>query len=282
MQIGVDTYSYHRFLGEVYPTQEAPQKPISYQDVLKHVSGLGIDGISLETCFLGAEDENSLKRLKERIDQQNLEVVVAWGHPLGLQGGKSQEAVNDMVSHYQTCRLLGADVMRIVGSNRRLMTEPKARQLERLIHVLKDPVKKAEDEGIQLAIENHLDFTAEDILELLANIGSKNLGVTYDTGNALRLGEHPVKAAEKLAKYAYATHIKDVAPVYGGDPAEWAFFASVPLGKGIIDISKVIRTMKSAGYRGMFTIEIDYLNPAYSDEFGAIEESVQFLKQLDM
>jgi sugar phosphate isomerase/epimerase len=280
MKIGIDTYSYHRFLGEKYPNQEMPEKQLRYPDVLDHVSGLQIDGISIETCFLKSEDKTDLKAMRERLEYENLEVVVAWGHPLGLQGGKSQEAVNDMVSHYTTCRLLGANVMRIVGSNRRLMTEPKERQLERLKHVLKDPVKRAEDEGLKLALENHLDFTADDILELLAHIDSKSLGVTYDTGNALRLGEHPVRAAERLAPYSYATHIKDVAPVYAGDPAEWAFFASVPLGKGIIDIEAVISTMTDAGYAGMFTIEIDYLNPAYADEFAALEESVRFLKQL--
>jgi sugar phosphate isomerase/epimerase len=280
MKIGIDTYSYHRFLGEMYPTQETPEKQLRYPDVIDHVSGLKIDGISIETCFLKSKNAPYLKTLKERIDRENLEVVVAWGHPLGLQGGKSQDAVRDMISHYTTCRLLDANVMRIVGSNRRLMTEPKARQLERLMHVLKDPVKRAEDEGLKLALENHLDFTADDILELLTHIDSKSLGVTYDTGNALRLGEHPVRAAEKLAPYSYATHIKDVAPVYGGDPAEWAFFASVPLGKGIIDIEAVIRSMTEVGYKGMFTIEIDYLNPDYADEFTALEESVQFLKQL--
>lgn len=282
MKIGIDTYSYHRFLGEVYPTQEAPENTLGYQEILQHVSKLDIDGISIETCFLESLAEDYLKTLRENIEDQQLEVVVAWGHPLGLEGGKSQDAVEEMVSHYATCHLLGANVMRIVGSNRRLMTEPKEVQLKRLINVLQEPVKRAEDEGIILAIENHLDFTAEDILELLDKIGSKNLGVTYDTGNALRLGEHPVESAKKLAKHSYATHLKDVAPVYDGDPAAWAFFASVPFGKGIVNIPRVISTLKDGGYEGIFTIEIDYLNPAYPDEFTALEESVRFLKQLEL
>jgi sugar phosphate isomerase/epimerase len=282
MKIGIDTYSYHRFLGEVYPTQKAPEETFGYQEILQHVAKLGIDGISIETCFLESQAEAYLRQLREKLEDQQLEVVVAWGHPWGLEGGKSQDAVEEMVSHYATCHLLGTNVMRIVGSNRRLMTEAKETQLKRLIKVLRDPIKRAEDEGIILAIENHLDFTAEDILELLDKIDSKNLGVTYDTGNALRLGEHPVEAAQKLAQHCYATHLKDVAPIYDGDPTAWAFFASVPFGKGIVNIPRVINTLKDGGYEGIFTIEIDYLHPAYPDEFAALEESVRFLQQLDI
>ena len=37
-----------------------------------------------------------------------------------------------------------------------------------------------------------------------------------------------------MAKHIYATHTKDVAPLYGVSPKEWYFFACVPVGQGII------------------------------------------------
>ena len=36
-------------------------------------------------------------------------------------------------------------------------------------------------------MENHIDFTAREILQLIEDVGSTNFGVNFDTGNALRL-----------------------------------------------------------------------------------------------
>ena len=36
MKIGIDSYCYHRFFGEVYPDQEPAQKKMTMQDFLKN------------------------------------------------------------------------------------------------------------------------------------------------------------------------------------------------------------------------------------------------------
>jgi sugar phosphate isomerase/epimerase len=157
---------------------------------------------------------------------------------------------------------------------------PKDIQREQVTRRLKESVKLAEDCGVKLAIENHQDFLAEDIMMMLEEVDSPNLGVNYDTGNSLRLQEEPVKAATLLAPHIIATHIKDVNPVYGGDPQDWTFFASVPAGRGIVNLPGVIRAIESAGYNGFYAIELDYLHPDFNDEFNVAEESIQFLREL--
>ena len=42
MKIGIDTYSYHRFLGEVYPKQKAPEKALSYPEIVKLARGKSV------------------------------------------------------------------------------------------------------------------------------------------------------------------------------------------------------------------------------------------------
>ena len=281
MRVGIDTYSYHRFLGEVYPVQSAPVRTLSYNEVLKRAISPGIDGISIETCFLENPVEEHCRRLIDMARGNDLEIILAWGHPMGLHGGDSDDAQKDMEETIRLCKQMNVDIMRIVGSNRRLMAAvPKEVQRDKVTVRLKESVKLAEDSGVKLALENHQDFLAEDILTILGEVDSPYLGVNYDTGNSLRLQEDPVKAATLLAPHIIATHIKDVNAVYGGNPGDWTFFASVPAGRGIVNLPGVVNAINSAGYDGFFAIELDYLHPDYSNEFNVVEESIRFLKKM--
>ncbi len=280
MKIGIDSYCFHRYFGEVYGNQKDPGKRISYEDFLNRAIELGVDGVSLETCFFESRDDDYFKRLKEIIDRGNLECVVAWGHLDGLEGGKNLEAAKDMESHFRTCELLGASVMRMVGSSLSFRNEPHRPQMERIAKIMKESAKRAEDRGIKFAMENHFDFTADEMLEIFEDVGSDHFGMTYDTGNALRIADEPVKTAHKMAKHIFATHTKDVAPVYGADPQDWDYFASVPVGKGVINFPGLIKVLEDFGYDGLFAIEIDYLHPDYEDEDPALAESVEYLKQI--
>ncbi len=280
MKIGIDSYCFHRYFGEVYDNQQDPGKRITYEDFLNRAIELGVDGVSLETCFFESTEDSYFQKLREILDRGNLECVVAWGHLDGLEGGKNAAAVVDMESHYRTCEILGAKVMRMVGSSLSFRNEPHGPQMERIANLMRDPAKRAEDRGIQFAMENHFDFTADEMLEIFEDVGSDHFGMCYDTGNALRIGDHPVKTAEKMAKHIFATHTKDVAVVYGGDPADWDFFASVPVGKGVLDVPAIVKALESAGYDGLFAIELDYLDPKYGDEDSALAESVEYLKEV--
>jgi sugar phosphate isomerase/epimerase len=253
---------------------------MSYEVFLKRASALKVDGVSIETCFLQSADESYLKRIRELLDEGKLEPVVAWGHPNGFEGGKNPGVSKDLMRHLKTCELLGAKVMRIVGSSLFFRNEPRVPQIRKLSRLLKEPAMAAGERGVKLAMENHFDFTADEILEILGNVSSKHLGVTYDTGNALRIGDDPVKAAKKLGPHIFATHTKDVAPIYGGDPQDWFYFACVPVGMGVIDFPALVNALEEAGYEGLFAIEIDYPHPDYADEDVIVEKSVKYLKKL--
>jgi len=80
---------------------------------------------------------------------------------------------------------LGCKVMRIVGSSLRLRDQPHEPQLRQLAGMLREATKVAADQGIILAMENHIDFTAREILQLIEDVASANFGVNFDTGNAL-------------------------------------------------------------------------------------------------
>ena len=281
MKLAIDSYCYHRFFGEVYEgVQKEPQRKMSLEDFLKRAKELGANGVSLETCFIKSFEKDYLKKIRELLDKYNLEVVVAWGHPKGLEGGKNKEAVKEIIKNFETCKILGANVMRVVGSCLDFRNDPHLPQIRGIINLLREPVKIAENLGIKLAIENHFDFTTEEMLLIIESINSNYFGITFDTGNCLRIGDEPVKSAKLLIDYIFATHLKDVAPIYGGDPKEWYYYACTPIGKGVIDIPSIIKILADKNYDGLLTIEIDFLDPEYGDEDTALVSSMNFLKEI--
>ena len=117
MKVGIDSYCYHRFFGEVYPQQNPPSHKITVQDFIERAKALGVEGVSLESCFLPHNDSGSLQNIKEILDQCGLDRVYAWGHPDGLEGGTNQEAYREMIGSFEKADRIGAKVMRVVGSS---------------------------------------------------------------------------------------------------------------------------------------------------------------------
>ena len=279
MKIGIDSYSYHRLFGEIYPNQVDPGRRWEFERSIDETIRLGAEGISLETCFMPSFDADYLARIKDKLDAADLVRMVAWGHPDGLEGGAKPEAADEIVQHLDTARAVGAEVMRIVGSSLMFRDEPHGPQIERISAILKETVKRAEDAGVRLAIENHIDFTSDEILQILAAVDSRYLGVNFDSGNTLRVFEDPVEAARKLAPHTYATHMKDIDPGHGS-PMDWTFWASAPAGSGIIDMPGVVKALKDANYDGMLCVEIDFLKDPQADETKAVEDAVGYLRTL--
>ena len=195
MKVGIDSYCYHRFFGEVYGPLGEPNRRMTYADFLRRAAELKVDGVSLETCFFESLDDAYLKGLKEIIDAGGMEPVIAWGHPKGFEGGKAPQAMADLEKMYRVCHILGAKVMRVVGSSLDYRNDPHEPQLQALTAIFKEAARVAEGEGVKLAMENHFDFTTDEFMDLVDRVDSPYFGVCFDTGNALRIGDDPVESA---------------------------------------------------------------------------------------
>jgi sugar phosphate isomerase/epimerase len=283
MKVGIDSYCYHRFFGEVYPQQPSPPREMSMEDFITRAHRLGVDGVALESCFIPRFDREYLSEIKGLLDEHGLDRVYAWGHPDGLEGGKNQKMFEEMVQSIEHARAVGAKVMRVVGSSLQFRFEPHQPQIERLSRMFSQAVKEAEKQDVRLAVENHIDFNADEILAILSNVGSPYLGVNFDSGNFVRVLDDPVQAMEKLVKHVYATHIKDLRIQQGVPVNEWFFFSCTPVGDaGLVDNLRLARLLEDNGYQGLLAVEIDFLHPDYmkKGEDRAVEQSVRELKRI--
>ena len=155
--------------------------------------------------------------------------------------------------------------MRIVGSSLSFRADPADEQIARLVPLLKESARAAESEGVVLGIENHIDFTSDQIARILDTVDSPGLAATFDSGNALRVFEDPVEAVRRLAPRVVATHIKDI--IAGrGSPRDWTFWPSVPVGRGLVDVAGVFDALRAVGYAGMLCVELDNVAPPYNQQ----------------
>jgi 3-oxoisoapionate decarboxylase len=281
MKVGIDSYCYHRFFGEVYPDQKPPSKMMTMEDFLTRAAELKVDGVSLESCFFPSYDPAWFKDLKAQLDESEFDRVFAWGHPDGLERGKNFTAYDEMVAMIPHARSIGADVMRVVGSSLMFRHEDHGPQIDALVAMFKKAVEVAKDYNVKLAVENHIDFTSDEILRMLTEVDSEYFGLNFDTGNFLRLLDDPIAGMEKLAPYVLATHVKDLMPDKNARPTDWFFFAGVPVGHGLIDNEALARLLHAADFKGFLAVEIDHPHTDWTErEDEAVELSVKELKRV--
>ena len=281
MKIGIDSYCYHRWFGEVYDMQEKPGKFKTVDDFLALAKRLDVDGVSLETCFLPSLDDGYLSELGAKIKELGFDTVLAWGHPNGLERGLNPQAFEEMKRLIPKTKMMGTDVMRITGSAFDWRHENHRDHIARLVPMYREAVKIAEDNGVRIAAENHIDFTADEMLEMIEAVNSPSFGINFDTGNFLRLLDDPIAGMEKLAPYVFSTHIKDLVMHPSAKPTDWFFFCGVPVGFGLVDNDKLAEILSRNNYKGFLAVEIDCPSPEWMNmEDEAIAVSVHNLKKI--
>jgi sugar phosphate isomerase/epimerase len=285
MLVGIDSYSFHRYFGEIYDGLQADPgtRWDMKDDFVPYAASLGVDEVALETIFFPVFDDGYCSAIKEKLDEAGLRRVIGWGHPDGLHRGQDHDALEDLIRHIPRAEKVGASIMRIVASSMLYVHEDHRPQVLASVEMLKKAVKVAEDNGVVLAIENHIDFTSLEILDILDGVGSNNLKINFDTGNALRLFEDPVEAARNVAPFTVATHTKDIVARFGGSPAErFTSWESVPAGQGLIDLLSIARVLDEADFEGSLAIEMDLMAPPFDTipEEKNVAQSIAHLKSI--
>ena len=277
MKTGIDSYCYHRFFGEIYPgLEQDPGQRMSLLDFVDRAVAHSVQGVSLESFMLDGIDPAALRA---RLDAAGLDRVWAWGHPRGLASGTEPGALDDLLHHVNIAAAMGADVMRICAGGRRTRTLGWTEHRALLLPLLKRAADYAAGHDVVLAIENHIDLSTEEMIELVETLDHPSIGVCLDTANNLRLFEDAAVAVERLAPYAKAVHLKDIT-AFRGSPREFGFWPSVPLGRGLIDLPRALQHLRDAHYTGLLALEIDFLHPDYPGEEAAIAESIAHLRSL--
>jgi inosose dehydratase len=132
--------------------------------------------------------------------------------------------------------------------------------------------EKVKQFDIKVAIHNHgpddpLYPTPESVYEKVKDL-DKRIGLCIDVGHAQRSGIDPSGPAEKFADRLIDIHIKDV-------DAATAEGKTIEMGRGVIDVPKLLRTLVKINYAGVAAFEFE---KDERDTLPGVAESVGFTR----
>jgi 3-oxoisoapionate decarboxylase len=280
MDVGIDSFAYHRYFGETTRFEQPLAQRWTTEDFLDRAKALGVSEVALQTIYLPSLGDAGLAGLAGALRERGLRAVLSWGHPDGLKGGLAPDRVGELLQAMRAAAALGSPLVRLVCGNHFTFTTPADDRIARLTPMLRDLADEAAALGLVLAIENHADFRMRDLVQLVEGVGSDRLGICFDTGNAVRVGDDVLDAARLAAPFVKMVHLKDmiVRAEDHGDPTAW--WPSVPVGRGAFDIHGFVDVLAAGGFDGTLYVELANMRPEWADEDAAVAESIAWTRAL--
>jgi 3-oxoisoapionate decarboxylase len=179
-------------------------------------------------------DPEYLKEVRKKKEELGIYLEITCPLP-----GEDTTQFENTVKAAREC---GAEAMRSTClSGRRYETFNSLEQWNTFVTESKAKLARAvrivDKQKFPLGIENHKDWTLEEMVPLLKSYNSEYLGCCIDFGNNMSLLDDPMELIEGLAPFVINTHIKDM----GVEEFQDGFLLSeVPLGQGVIDLKKAV------------------------------------------
>ena len=229
-RVGAVAYNFHYSIG-LFAHKDREGSRMDPAQFLEAVHQGGGNLIQFFGPTLSALDDAALHRLRARAEELNLGIEV--------HGGQAQSPL--YVDLMERAAKLGS---KIIGCNFGILLRPDKittldawkTHMQKCEARLRELIPHAKRLGLVIGVEDHLDFTLEDLHSLITKIDSPQVGVFFDVGNWLGTLDDPVEAAEVLGPLIVATHYKDFA--VEETPSGFQL-TMVPFGSGSLDLTGV-------------------------------------------
>ncbi len=286
MKLAISTYSLSRWRNENKKTVE---------DSIDWIAENG--GHAVEFSGLGeAPGEDKISRAKHLKAYCEKKGVLIAGYSVGgeflLNPTKQREAIDATKKEVDVAATLGVktmrhDVSRGFGEHNKDVKclDTFSGALGVIVPAVREIAEYGATKGVKTTLENHGFFmqASERVEDLIKTVGHPNYGLTMDMGNFLCVNEDPVKAVQRVAKYAVMVHTKDfhVKPKCQLPPSGW--FATPTeiglrgaiVGHGTINVRKQLEILKEVGYNHFLSLEFEGIEePTF-----AIKTGLEFLKK---
>jgi len=234
---------------DCFGISRAPREAFEY---LQYGWERGAGGVQ---AVLASADSGYLKRVRERANTLGMYLEITTSLP-----GEDDAAFEATV---RAAKEAGASCLRSVclGGRRyetfstieewNAFTAQSRVRLARAVRVL-------EKHQLPLGLENHKDWTIEEMVPLLRSYSTEYLGACIDWGNNISLCDDPVAVAEALAPFAVNSHIKDMAVEEYGDGF---LLAEVPLGRGMLPLKPMLASIRRQRPNVKFSLDMLTRNP---------------------
>ncbi len=269
--IGVSTYSFWRYLDD---------QKLAIDKCIDQAAEMGFDAVEILEVQMEDKSNGFVNGLKRRAFAHGLCLNGMSTHQsfLSPDAEKRQKNIDITIASLELAYRLGIPTIRINtgrwGTSKDFDELMKNRGMEPrlpgytdedaygwVIGSLEKVVKKAEELGVVLGLENHwgLSVTPEAVVRIVNTIKSPWLRATLDTGNFL---ENPY---EKLQIMAPLVTFVQAKTYYGG--GKWYTLD--------LDYARIAAILKSVNYRGFISLEFE----GKEDPATAVPKSLALLRK---
>jgi len=224
--------------------------PIGFLD---YCHKIGAGGAQMD---IGARDKAYISELRRQVENYDMFIEGSAGLP------RDSSKLEQFEATVRTAKESGAKIVRTAIGGRRYEQFNKAEEFKAFAERTWKSLQLAEPvmarHHMRLAIENHKDWRIDQMLGMLKRIDSEYVGVCVDTGNSFALLEDPMEFIGAYAPYAFSAHLKDMAVA---EYEDGFLLADVPLGRGSLDLPRVVRMLNKAKPEIQFNLEMSTRDP---------------------
>ena len=143
--------------------------------------------------------------------------------------------------------------------------------LDLFVDGINQVIPHAKKAGVRVLVEPEPDLLiqrSEEFLQFIGEVDQDVVGMNFDVGHFYCVNEDPAGLIEKMWPYIGHFHLEDIAAT-----REHVHLA---LGKGAIDLRRVLSSIKGKGYTGYVTVE---LYPYQEDPGDIARQTMVYLKE---
>ena len=288
LQLGLHTYTLHLWgFGQNWGTHGDPRpKQFSLEELMGKAEDWGLDGLHLTGADLESKDDDRLEEVRQAAEDHGLYLEYNYS-----RDEEFDPRLNDEVDEgIRIADKLGADLAKLSLDIRRPRPlygssfHPEV--MDQLVDVYEEvqaAIPVIEETGVKLALENHTETFADEIIWLIEEIDHPLVGACVDTVNSVGVLEDPEYAVERMAPYAFCNHFCD----HRLDRDQFGMrFRGVALGDGDIDLDKVLDTIETESPTNRITFEVEWaqgddsLEEAREKEMEACIESIEYAQEV--
>ncbi|MBP7401271.1 MAG: sugar phosphate isomerase/epimerase [Clostridia bacterium] len=236
------------FMDSNYPLPAGIPEEDRQEWMHRHAAETGCDCLQVRYPF-ESHDAGTLARFQGLRDRYGMEYDIHVMLPVfAVNGPDGAHIAAELRRRCRIVRELDMDMLRTgygglrIESSRFLRPREAAEAQKRdYVAALKTCARILEDEGIYLAVENHIDFTGREQASMFEEVDSPFVGCAMDTANGIPVFSDTDDDIDALAPYTFTTHIKDYRIVQEVIPGRIPFMAtSCAPGDGIVDIPRAV------------------------------------------
>ncbi len=288
MLLGLHTYSFHLHgMGQNWGGYELEwPKVMDIYSLMDEAGTLGLDGLHITAVDCESTDTDNLKKIRSAAKQAGL--YLEYNFSLDEEfDPRLTHTIEDGIAYASA---LGSDIAKISLDLRRPRPLCASRhhpevmgQLTDIARRIKKAIPAAEAANVKLALENHTESFASEILWLIDEVNHPLVGACVDTANAVMVLEDPMTAIEQLVPRSFTNHFCD----HRIDRDQYGCrFHGVACGDGDIDMKRAYDIIRNQSSMQRINIEVEWdagddtPEEARKKEREAVEKSIRYCREV--